>query len=64
LLANVKPGMEVFDEETFGPVAPVIKAKDIEEAIFLANDSRFGLASTVITQDKEKFDYLTMRLET
>jgi len=64
VLSDVKPWMKVFEEETFWPVAPVIKAKDVEEAILLANKSRFGLASCVITKDKEKFDYVASKLET
>jgi acyl-CoA reductase-like NAD-dependent aldehyde dehydrogenase len=63
-LADVKPWMKVFEEETFWPVAPITKAKDIEDAIYLANASKFGLASTVVTQDKEKFDYVASKLET
>ena len=64
VLADVAPWMAVFEEETFWPVAPIIKAKDIDEAIYLANKSRFGLASAVITQDKEIFDYIASKLET
>jgi succinate-semialdehyde dehydrogenase/glutarate-semialdehyde dehydrogenase len=33
--------MKVFDEETFGPVAPIVKAKDIDQAISLANNSKY-----------------------
>ena len=43
VLKDVKPWMKVFDEEVFWPVAPVIKAKDLDEAISLANNSKFGL---------------------
>lgn len=64
LLADVVPWMQVFDEETFGPVAPVIKARDIEEAIQLANNSRYGLASTVVSQSKEIFDQVASQLQT
>ena len=64
VLADVKPWMKVFEEETFWPVAPITKAKDIEDAIYLANASKFGLASCVVTQDKEKFDYVANKLET
>ena len=64
VLSDVKPWMKVFEEETFWPVAPIIKAKDVDDAIYLANASKFGLASAVITQDKEKFDYVASKLET
>lgn len=51
VLANVKPGMPAFDEETFGPVAAMIRAKDEEEAFELAASSTFGLGTTVFTAD-------------
>jgi succinate-semialdehyde dehydrogenase / glutarate-semialdehyde dehydrogenase len=51
LLVNVKPGMPVFDEEVFGPVAPVIIARDTEEAISLANRSKFGLGVSLFTNN-------------
>lgn len=51
ILKNVMPGMPAFDEELFGPVAALIKAKDEEEAIQLANKSIFGLGAAVFTKD-------------
>ncbi|CAN5344412.1 NAD-dependent succinate-semialdehyde dehydrogenase [soil metagenome] len=54
ILSNVKPGMPAFDEETFGPLAAIIKAKDEEEAFELASNSRYGLGVTVFTRDTEK----------
>ncbi|MFD1553232.1 NAD-dependent succinate-semialdehyde dehydrogenase [Putridiphycobacter roseus] len=54
ILGNVKPGMPAFDEETFGPLAAMIKAKDIEHAFALSEMSTFGLGITVCTQDIEK----------
>jgi succinate-semialdehyde dehydrogenase/glutarate-semialdehyde dehydrogenase len=54
VLANVSPGMPAFDEEIFGPVAALIKAKDENEAIELANKSIFGLGAAVFTSDIEK----------
>ncbi len=52
LLADVTPGMPAFDEETFGPVAAVIRAADVDEAIELANRSRYGLGASVWTTPK------------
>lgn len=54
VLGNVKPGMPAFDEETFGPLASMIRAKDIDEAISLSERSRFGLGVTVCTTNIEK----------
>ena len=51
VLTNVKPGMPAFDEETFGPLAAIIKAKDEEEAFELASRSRYGLGTTLFTKD-------------
>jgi len=51
VLSNVKKGMPAFDEELFGPVAALIKAKDEAEAIEMANDSIFGLGAAVFTRD-------------
>ncbi len=54
LLGDVKPGMAAFEEETFGPLAAMIKAKDIEEAFHLSQQSKYGLGTTVFTKDTAK----------
>lgn len=54
VLSGVKPGMVVFEEETFGPVASVIAVKNESEAIDLANKTSFGLGSAVFTADIER----------
>ena len=54
VLSNVKPGIAAFDEELFGPVAALIKAKDQDEAIELANKSIFGLGAAVFTNDQDR----------
>jgi len=51
LLIDIRPGMPVFDEEVFGPVAPVIIAKDAAEAVALANQTKFGLGVSLFTND-------------
>lgn len=54
VLADVRPGMPAFDEETFGPVAAIIEAADEAEAVALANHTPFGLGAAVFTQDLER----------
>ncbi|MFT6972721.1 MAG: succinate-semialdehyde dehydrogenase/glutarate-semialdehyde dehydrogenase [Roseivirga sp.] len=54
VLGNVRPGMAAFDEETFGPLAAMIKAKDIDDAFRLAELSPFGLGVTVCTTNINK----------
>ncbi|MCE9624447.1 MAG: NAD-dependent succinate-semialdehyde dehydrogenase [Deltaproteobacteria bacterium] len=51
VLTGVRQGMPVFDEEVFGPVAPLISARDEAHAIELANDTPFGLGAAVFTRD-------------
>ena len=63
LLDKVKPGMAAFDEETFGPLAVLIEAKDEMDAIRLANQSDFGLGSALWTQDREKADRLARQIQ-
>jgi succinate-semialdehyde dehydrogenase/glutarate-semialdehyde dehydrogenase len=63
LVTNVKPGMPLFDEEVFGPVAPVIIARDEEEAVNLSNQSRYGLGVSLFTNDLEKAQDLVSRFE-
>ncbi len=54
ILANVTPGMDAFDQETFGPLAAMIKAKDIDHAFELSEMSQYGLGVTVCTRDTDK----------
>jgi succinate-semialdehyde dehydrogenase/glutarate-semialdehyde dehydrogenase len=63
VLAGVKPGMPVFNEETFGPVAAVIRVRDAEEALRVANDTEFGLGSSIWTSDVERGQMMAERIE-
>jgi succinate-semialdehyde dehydrogenase/glutarate-semialdehyde dehydrogenase len=54
VLSGVTKGMAAYAEETFGPVATIITVADEEEAIAVANDSRFGLAGALFTRDVER----------
>ena len=54
ILGDVVPGMAAFDQETFGPLAAMIKAKDIDHAFELSENSNYGLGVTVCTKNVEK----------
>jgi succinate-semialdehyde dehydrogenase/glutarate-semialdehyde dehydrogenase len=63
LLEAVERGMPAFDEETFGPVAAVIRAKNEGEAVHLANDSSFGLGASLWTSDRPRAERLAAEIE-
>jgi succinate-semialdehyde dehydrogenase/glutarate-semialdehyde dehydrogenase len=63
VLTNVTPGMPAFDEETFGPVAAIVEAKDEGEAIALANRSSFGLGAAVFTENTARGERVAAQLE-
>jgi len=54
VLADCEPGSPAYDDELFGPVASVIRAKDDDDAMRIANDSRYGLGGGIFTQDQDK----------
>jgi len=51
LLSGVRDGMAIYREETFGPVAPIIAYGDVDEVVAMANDTEYGLAAYVYTND-------------
>ena len=63
LLAGVDKGMPAFDEETFGPVAAVIRAKDSMDAVHLANESPFGLGASLWSRDLASAEKLAAQIE-
>jgi succinate-semialdehyde dehydrogenase/glutarate-semialdehyde dehydrogenase len=63
ILTNVQPGMPAYDEEMFGPVAAIITVRDEEEAITIANDSRYGLGASVWTKDLKKGEAIARQIE-
>ncbi|MGP5551083.1 NAD-dependent succinate-semialdehyde dehydrogenase [Psychrobacter namhaensis] len=54
ILENVKKGQPAYDDELFGPVASLIRAKDQDDALRIANDSRYGLGGAIFSKDEEK----------
>ncbi len=63
ILGNVRPGMPAYDEEIFGPVASVIKVADEAEAIRVANDTPFGLGSSLWSTDAEQIERIIPQIE-
>src|SRR3989338_11478255 len=63
ILTNVKPNMRVWKEEVFGPVLPIVTFKTEEEAIKLANDTKYGLGAYVFTKDKNKAKSLASKID-
>ena len=64
VLSQVKRGMPVYHQETFGPVMAIIPVKDTHEAIEVANDSEFGLGASLWSQDLVNAEKLARQIET
>ncbi len=63
VLTNTKPNMKVVSEEVFGPVAPVIVVKNVEEAVKVANNSEYGLGASIWTKDENNGLEIARKLE-
>jgi len=64
VLVDVDHTMKIMTEETFGPTLPIMKVADSEEAVRLANDSPYGLGSSVFTRDTERGEQIARQLQT
>jgi succinate-semialdehyde dehydrogenase/glutarate-semialdehyde dehydrogenase len=64
ILENLNKGMPAYDDEIFGPVASLIKANDEDDAVSIANDSKFGLGASLWTTDIEKAKSIASKIET
>ncbi|WP_308992766.1 NAD-dependent succinate-semialdehyde dehydrogenase [Mariniflexile litorale] len=54
ILEHVEPGQPAYEDELFGPVASLIRAKDEEDAMRIANDSKFGLGGGIFSKDEDR----------
>src|SRR2546421_6779361 len=63
VLTGVDHSMKAMTEETFGPTLPIMKVKDADEAVKMANDSPYGLAASVWTKDAAKGEAVARRVE-
>ena len=64
VLDNVNPACRVYHEEVFGPVAVLLRARDAEHAIALANDNPFGLGASIYSQDEAAAWHYAEKLQT
>lgn len=63
LLVDVNHTMQVMQEETFGPLIPIMRVRDAEEAVRLANDSQYGLSASIYSRDLKRAEGLASRLQ-
>ena len=63
VIDHVKPGMRIYDEESFGPIAAVVRVRDLDEAVRVANDTEYGLAGSVFGSDITRTLQVAQRLE-
>jgi len=64
VLINVDHTMQVMQEETFGPLIPIMRVANVDEAVRLANDSPYGLSGAVFTKDLKRGEQIATRLDT
>jgi acyl-CoA reductase-like NAD-dependent aldehyde dehydrogenase/ABC-type branched-subunit amino acid transport system ATPase component len=64
VLDGVTPAMRIYEEESFGPVTTVVRAKDTDDAVRIANDTPYGLSSAVFGRDINRAFAVARRLET
>jgi acyl-CoA reductase-like NAD-dependent aldehyde dehydrogenase len=63
VIADVDHSMKVMTDETFGPVVPVMKVSDADDAVRLANDTRYGLGAAVFAGDTRRGEEIARRIE-
>ncbi len=63
VISGVTPEMRIYNEEIFGPVAPIISFETDDEVLKLANDTEYGLASYIFTNNHKRIQYFSKELE-
>lgn len=63
ILVDIDHSMKVMSEETFGPIIPIVKVDNVDDAMRLANDSRYGLSGSIFTRDKIAGWQLAQRMQ-
>ncbi|MBC7811780.1 MAG: aldehyde dehydrogenase family protein, partial [Burkholderiales bacterium] len=63
VLINVDHSMRVMQEETFGPLVPVMRVRDADEAVRLANDNEYGLSGAIFSRDLKRAEQLATRID-
>jgi acyl-CoA reductase-like NAD-dependent aldehyde dehydrogenase len=63
VIADADHSMKAMTDETFGPTIPVMKVRDADEAVRLANDSRYGLSASVFSDDSERAEQIARRID-
>lgn len=63
IITGLRPGMRAYEEELFGPVATVFVVEDAEQAVAVANSSRYGLGSSIWTKNTERAQQLARKIE-
>lgn len=64
ILTDIKKGMDAYSDEIFGPVLMIYSVKDIDEAVELANDTKYGLGGSIFSADEKKAVEVARRIET
>ena len=63
ILDHVTPAMQIYDEETFGPITTVVRVQGVEEAIRVANDTAYGLSAAVFGRDVQRALAVALRID-
>lgn len=63
IVDHVKPGMTIYGEETFGPITTVVRVRDIEEAVRVANDTDYGLSAAVFSNNINRAISVATRIQ-